>query len=154
MPVPPSFSRRAFLAGGLATALGLIAARRGESCGTGRAGHAGHAGRVALDPHPTPRAGVDASRVPKTDQLKEASRRAVSAFDEVRQIPQVVDGIRCHCGCAGQRGFYSLLSCYEGAEAMAQHCEICQGQGRMAYRLHRAGKSLDEIRAAIDARYD
>jgi hypothetical protein len=36
---------------------------------------------------------------------------------------------------------------------MARHCDKCQGQGRYAFRLQRAGKSLDEIRAAIDARY-
>ena len=36
---------------------------------------------------------------------------------------------------------------------MAQHCVICQGQGRLAYRLSRDGKSLDEIRAAIDDEY-
>ena len=47
----------------------------------------------------------------------------------------------------------SLLSCYEGEEAMALECEICEGQARLAYRLHRKGRSLDQIRAAIDARY-
>ena len=36
---------------------------------------------------------------------------------------------------------------------MAQHCVICQGQGRLAFRLSREGKSLDEIRAAIDQEY-
>jgi hypothetical protein len=36
---------------------------------------------------------------------------------------------------------------------MARICEICRGQGRYAFRLHKSGKTLDEIRAAIDARY-
>jgi hypothetical protein len=36
---------------------------------------------------------------------------------------------------------------------MARHCPICQGQARLSLRLHQAGKSLDEIRTAIDARY-
>ena len=48
---------------------------------------------------------------------------------------------------------YSLLSCYEGKTPMAQHCAICLGQGRLAYRLSREGKSLDEIRAAIDEEF-
>jgi hypothetical protein len=86
------------------------------------------------------------------EQLKD-SPDAITAFDQVRQIPQIVDGIRCHCGCAKEKGFYSLLSCYEG-DGMARDCHICQGQGRMAFRLHRAGKSLAEIRTAIDARFD
>ncbi len=71
----------------------------------------------------------------------------------MRQIPHIVDDIRCHCGCAKLEGFYSLLSCYEGADPMAKICDVCQGQGRYAYRLYKAGKSLDAIRAAIDARY-
>ncbi len=70
----------------------------------------------------------------------------------VREIPEVVDGIRCQCGCADSPGYYSLLSCYEG-DAMAKGCPICQGQGRLAHRLHKAGKTLDEIRSAIEARY-
>jgi hypothetical protein len=77
---------------------------------------------------------------------------AISAFDQVREIPQIVDGIRCSCGCASREGFYSLLSCYEG-EGMARMCEVCQGTGRMAYRLHQQGKSLREIREAVDLRY-
>jgi hypothetical protein len=36
---------------------------------------------------------------------------------------------------------------------MARMCFICQGEGRMTYRLHTAGSTLDEIREAIDARY-
>lgn len=85
------------------------------------------------------------------EQLAE-SAALIPVFDQVREIPEIVDGIRCQCGCADLEGFYSLLSCYEG-DAMARSCPICQGEGRLAARLHRDGKSLDEIRAAIDARY-
>ena len=102
-------------------------------------------------PHPTPRPGIDASKVMAADKLKD-SPRVLAAFDEVRQIPGVIDGIRCHCGCATAEGFYSLLTCFEG-DAMARMCDICRGQGRLAFRLHRAGKSLAEIRVAIDDRY-
>jgi hypothetical protein len=103
-------------------------------------------------PHPTPRPGVDASKVLPDDQLLD-SPEARPAFEAARKIPQVADGIRCTCGCADQPGFYSLLSCYEG-DGMARHCPICQGQARLALRLHEAGRSLDEIRAAVDARYN
>jgi hypothetical protein len=101
--------------------------------------------------NPTPRPGIDASHMLTSGQLKELPD-AITAFDEVRQIPQIVDGIRCHCGCATLKGYYSLLSCYEG-DGMAKDCHICQGQGRMAFRLHNAGKSLDEIRTAVEAKY-
>lgn len=103
-------------------------------------------------PHPTPRPGIDASRVLKEAEVQ-GGGNVIAAFNDVRQIPQIVDGIRCHCGCADSPGYYSLLTCYEGPHAMAQMCDLCQGQGRYAFRLHRAGRSLQDIRAAIDARY-
>jgi hypothetical protein len=102
-------------------------------------------------PHPTPRPGITAAKVLTAAQLS-STPHAIEYFDLVRQIPEVVDGIRCQCGCAELEGFYSLLSCYEDG-GMASYCEICEGEGRMAFRLHKEGKSLDEIRASIDARY-
>jgi hypothetical protein len=139
MPLGP-VSRRGAIS---ALLLFSIAPRRAlHLCGE-RLAHGG--------PHPKPRPGIDASKVMAADKLKD-SPRVLLAFDEVRQIPQIVDGIRCHCGCAGAPAFYSLLSCFEG-EAMARMCDICRGQGRLAFRLHRAGKSLADIRAAIDDRY-
>lgn len=102
-------------------------------------------------PHPTPRPGVTAAKVLTAAQLSKTPH-AIEYFDMVRQIPEIVDGIRCNCGCAEIEGFYSLLSCYEG-DGMATYCEICEGEGRMVFRLHKEGKTLDDIRAAIDARY-
>jgi hypothetical protein len=101
--------------------------------------------------HPTPRPGITSVKVLTKDQLGE-HKDAAPAFDMVREIPEVVDGIRCQCGCSALEGKYSLLSCYE-ADGMAAHCQICQGEGRLAYRLHKQGKTLDDIRAAIDAKF-
>ncbi len=102
-------------------------------------------------PHPEPRKGYTAAKVLTADQLDD--KDLVPLFDDIRAIPQVVDGIRCHCGCADEPDKYSLLSCYEGSEAMSLWCPICQGQGRLVVRLHKGGKTLDEIRKAVDARY-
>lgn len=112
---------------------------------------AGLARRRRGGPHPNPRPGITSANVLTAEQLADAPD-VIEIFDLVRQIPEVVDGIRCQCGCADLPGFYSLLSCYE-SEGMARHCVVCQGEGRLAYRLHKAGESLDSIRAAIDARY-
>ena len=101
--------------------------------------------------HPEPRPGITAARVLPNEKLKDHPD-SVTAFEQVRQIPQIADGIGCHCGCATRAGFYSLLSCYEG-DGMAMMCEVCQGQGRLAFRLFNSGKTLDQIRVAIDARY-
>ena len=102
--------------------------------------------------HPDPRKGYRAEKVLASDQLGD-SEDLKTLFDGVREIPEVVDGIRCHCGCDEWEGMYSLLSCYETRDAMAKWCPICQGQGRLAVRMHGQGKTLDEIRRAIDARF-
>lgn len=99
--------------------------------------------------HPDPRPGVDGSRVLDASGVPP---HVAELYDQIRGIPEVADGIGCHCGCADIPGMYSLLSCYEGS-GMASFCQICQGEGRMAYRLHREGHTLDEIRAAIDRRF-
>lgn len=104
--------------------------------------------------HPDPRPGIDASRIPPAEKLADRGESVVAAFDDARRIPEILDGIRCHCGCAEDPEMRSLLTCYEGDDPMAALCRICQGQARLAYRLHRGGRTLDQIRAAIDARYD
>jgi hypothetical protein len=108
--------------------------------------------RAAASPvHPTPRPGITGEKVLSGEPLAKVPQ-LVALFDGIRAIPGVADGIRCNCGCASLPGFYSLLSCYEG-DGMARICPICQGQGRVTVRLHKEGRTLDEIRAAIDAQY-
>jgi hypothetical protein len=99
--------------------------------------------------HPTPRPGIDGSRVLTAEQVGPA---LAELYDAVRAIPHVVDGIRCQCGCAEVPGMYSLLSCYEES-GMARYCEICQGEGRLVSRLHGEGRALDEVRAEIDRQF-
>ena len=103
-------------------------------------------------PHPEPRPGIDASKVLTAQDLADYPD-VIDAYDGIRQIPHIADGIRCYCGCAELPGYYSLLTCYEEG-GMARLCDICQGQGRLAYRLHQRGWSLDRIREAMDARFE
>jgi hypothetical protein len=131
-----STSRRQFLATATALIAGLLVPLRAAR---------------AADGHPTPRSGITGAKVLTKDDLKETPD-FIPLFDSVREIPQIVDGIRCNCGCAELPGKYSLLSCYEG-DGMARFCHICQGQARLTARLHQAGKSLHEIRSAIDAQF-
>jgi Protein of unknown function with PCYCGC motif len=151
-----TLTRRAMLAAtvraGTAVALGMVTV--GADGEARAAGHAHVCRRPARTggPHPEPRPGIDASHVCPAETVRQHPK-SIAAFDEARAIPEILDGIRCHCGCADQEGMRSLLSCYEGEDAMALECDICEGQARLAYRLHGKGRSLDEIRAAIDARY-
>ena len=111
-----------------------------------------HCDRAARPgPHPDPRPGVDASEVLTADDLK-GYEHVLDIYDGIREIPQVADGIRCKCGCADLEGFRSLLTCFE-SNGMAMSCQICQTEGRMVARLHGRGRTLEQIRAAIDARF-
>ena len=104
------------------------------------------------DVHPKPRPGITAAKVLKAADLKGSEKEVIATFDMVREIPQVADGIFCYCGCDEIDGHYSLLSCYE-EDGMAQGCNICQGEGQMVYELHRKGRTLAEIRDAIDRNF-
>ena len=137
-------SRRQFLG-----FIPLVLVARPMAAMAGRAGPSLRSGRQHPK-HPTPRPGITAAKVLPDSKVPDKGARRVFAM--VREIPQVVDGIRCNCGCAELEGFYSLLSCYEEV-GMAQHCAICQGQAKLAYRMHKDGFSLDAIRRAVDAEF-
>lgn len=140
----PALSRRAWLAAAATLGVALLA----DATPAGAALLASPGGK-----HPDPRPGIDASRFPDDAKVRVHGEKAVAAYDDARRIPEVLDGIRCQCGCAGDESMRSLLSCYEGDGAMALECPICQGEGRLAWKLHHEGKSLAEIRAAIERRY-
>jgi hypothetical protein len=109
-------------------------------------GSRGPGGTVA---HPDPRPGVTAGAVLPPERVPE---QAKEAYDAARAIPEVLDGLYCHCDCAGRHDeLRSLLSCFEGT--MPIGCGICQGEAKMAWRMSREGKSLQEIREAIDNTY-
>lgn len=99
--------------------------------------------------HPDPRPGVTAERVLPDARVSEKAR---SAYAAAREFPEVFDGIYCHCDCAERHGeLRSLLSCFE--TEMPMDCGICSGEARLVGRLARRGKTLPEIREAVDERY-
>jgi hypothetical protein len=143
IPLPmPTITRRTFIAAGCAALATLVAP---AALARARA-------RRDPKPHPDPRPGITGAKVATKEQLA-ASPAVIPVFDSVRDMPEIADGIRCRCGCADTPGYRSLLTCYEGADAMARECRTCQGEAKLAARMKKDGKSLDEIRAAIDAKF-
>ena len=104
--------------------------------------------RLARAKHPEPRPGITAHAVLADDAIPERSR---AAYRVAREIPGILDGLYCHCDCAERDGLRSLLGCFEGK--MATTCGICRGEALLAGKLHRQGRTLDQIRAAIDDEY-
>lgn len=136
---------RIFLAASLVFAAPIgVAAQDGH----GHGGHASHAAHAAVK-HPEPRAGITADRVVASKTFAKA--RARKAYEKAAAIPHVIDGIYCHCDCHDRDGLRSLLECFENE--MASSCGICRGSLELAYELHEKGKSLEQIRTAVDAKY-
>lgn len=135
-----------------ALAVSLLAASAAAHAQPGADEHAGHAHRPApkrKDHHPQARPGVTAARVLEGAVVPCEAR---DAYAVAARIPHVLDAVFCHCDCHARDGRRSLLECFE-ENGMAATCGICLAQARMAGELHAEGRSLDEIRGAMDQRW-
>jgi hypothetical protein len=135
-------SRRGFLA----VPLALLATRWSEALGMVSDLHA-HRRHGRGVQHPDPRPGITGENVLSDDKLPDR-KRVRRAFEMARELPQIFDGLYCHCNCEKSHGHRSLLSCFESDQAIG--CMACREEGELAYKLHGQGKTLDEIRAAVD----
>lgn len=109
--------------------------------------HHAHAAE-ARGHHPAPREGISGQGVLKGEGVPSSAR---DAYTIAARIPSILDALYCHCDCHERDELRSLLECFENR--MAATCGICQNEARMAGEMHAEGKSLDEIRKAIDKRY-
>lgn len=102
-------------------------------------------------PHPDPRPGITGEHVLPEDKLGKRSKAVYADYEYARTYPEVFDGIYCTCDCKKSMGHRSLLSCYESDQPTG--CMGCQELGEFVGKLAKEGKSLDEIRAAVDKEY-
>ena len=100
--------------------------------------------------HPDPRPGITAERVLPAGMVPEGGG-TLEAYEAARRVPQVLDGIYCHCNCSKSIGHRSLLTCFESEHASS--CGICMGEAMLAAKMHGSGNSLAQIRKAIDAQF-
>jgi hypothetical protein len=100
--------------------------------------------------HPTPRPGITAAGV-LPPSLVPNEPGALEAYAAARRVPQVLDGLYCHCHCSQTVGHRSLLTCFQTEHGAA--CDICQGEAMLADELAAKGASLADIRRAIDGRF-
>ncbi len=130
-----SVSRREFLR--FSTTLALLAALPNAARGSTK------------HDHPEPRPGITAEHVLAPARFR--SSKVKRAYDAAREIPEVLDGLYCVCGCLDGMGHRSLLACYETKQPAG--CPGCQDEALLALKLHGEGKSLAEIRAAVDREF-
>jgi len=100
--------------------------------------------------HPKPRPDAKTHAVLPASQF-EGYARVQQVYAKAATIKETLDGIYCYCDCSNHAGHYSLLDCY--ASDHAAHCETCLSEAELVYKLKQEGKTLDEIRAAVDALY-
>jgi hypothetical protein len=101
--------------------------------------------------HPEPRPDITAANVLSDSALTELPD-VRAQFAMVREVPVLMDSIRCHCNCAVTQRVRSLLACFE-QPGMARDCELCLEQAARVYQLHKNGKSVKDIRRIVDAAF-
>jgi hypothetical protein len=96
---------------------------------------------------------------PEYVQALPAEGQAAYAFALAR--PDVLQWLPCYCGCAGM-GHRSNLDCFfqrrevKGTYAYEQHasyCDICVKTANLADGMLREGKTMGQIRAAVDSTF-
>ena len=107
--------------------------------GSGQGGH-----------HPDPRPEITGGTVVPASRYASYARVG-AVYAQAAEVAAVLDGLHCYCDCSRHSGHRSLLTCFETDHAAA--CDVCLTEAAIAYRMTKDGRSLDEIRDAIDELY-
>lgn len=106
--------------------------------------------RTANAHHPDPRGDLSAVTVESSSRYASYPRIA-EVYDMAAEIPHVLDGLYCHCDCSKHSNHRSLLTCFEDDHGAA--CDVCLTEAALAHRMTNEGRSLREIRKAVDDLY-
>jgi len=101
-------------------------------------------------PHPDPRPGITGENVLPESELG-TKRRVLEAYEAARTHPEIFDGVYCACRCDKSMNHRSLLSCFESRQAIG--CMACREEAELVGRLASDGKTLEEIRLAVDKEF-
>jgi hypothetical protein len=106
--------------------------------------------RPAHARHPDPRPGVTAAGVLAPAAVPRTVG-SVEAYAAARRVPGVLDGLYCYCDCSRHAGHRSLLTCFESDHGA--WCDVCMGEALLAEQMAGEGRSLLDIRNAIDRQF-
>jgi len=102
-----------------------------------------------------------ASSVMLPDYVMAAPKDTQMAYQFALDRPDVMMWVPCYCGCGGHSGHKNARDCFvqESTATSAtfdEHgagCGVCVGIALEAKRLTEEGKSLRQIRAAVDEKF-
>jgi hypothetical protein len=106
---------------------------------------------------PTPRVPAYSSVAPtkaslqKTLPPEQFFGQAREGYQKVREIPETIAQLPCYCHCDMHLGHKSLHTCFETDHAA--NCSICLTEALVAYDLQKQGKTPEQIRETIIAKY-
>ena len=103
---------------------------------------------------------VSAAWKARPDYVKALPSEWQGAYAFALARPDVLQWLPCYCGCS-EMGHRSNLDCFfqkreSGATTFEEHgsyCDVCVNTANLAQQLLREGKSMIEIRAAVDVRF-
>ena len=107
-------------------------------------------GEAASSAHPTPRPAITAVKVLPISFVPRTPGSA-EAYAAARNAAATLDGLYCYCDCSKNAGHRSLLTCFEGEHGA--YCDICMREAMVANGMAQQGRSLEEIRTAIDLQF-
>lgn len=100
-------------------------------------------------------AAAPAGKMTETGQVLQSKDffRAANAYQIAEEMPQTLDALYCYCKCKESATLLhkTLLTCYTSDHAAK--CGICMHEAEMAADLTKEGKSVPEIRMAVDTFY-
>lgn len=105
--------------------------------------------RAQAEVHPTPRAEASQAMLMSPERYSDAPYVA-DTYRMAADIRTTLDGLYCYCHCK-DGGHYSLLDCFRDDHGAG--CDICLESVRIAHKMQGEGKSIDQIRAQIDAQF-
>jgi hypothetical protein len=106
--------------------------------------------RTANAHHPEPRSDLNQLNVESASRYA-AYPRVAEVYEMAAEIPHVLDGLYCHCDCSRHSNHRSLLTCFQDDHGAA--CDVCLTEAALAHRMTNEGRSLKEIRKAVDDLY-
>ncbi len=101
--------------------------------------------------HPEPRPDAASLGLTILPSFFANSQDVQQVYQIAQQIPATLDGIYCYCYCLENMGHRSLFQCFQSQHAAG--CDVCLAQAVLAYQMQREGRTLAEIRTAMDLKY-